>query len=227
MLTLGLSTSTPFGSVAVVRGAEVLAAESYEGLMQHAERLLSTVDAALAAAGVGRADIELLACDVGPGSFTGVRVAVASAKGMALGLGVPLVGVRSLEAMAFEARAAAGVDPDATLVPVLDAKKGEVYAAAFDASLALVAAPWHAPLDRFGEVVRRLSRPVVFGEGAEPLARAAGLIVLPGVATRGPAAVHVAQRGSALIASGRAAGDPGLVEPEYVRAPDATPPART
>ena len=104
MKVLALSTSTPRGSAAVLEGDRVLGAASYEDLAAHAERLFSAIDEALRAAGVARNAIEQLACDVGPGSFTGVRVAVSAAKGIALALGARVVPVASLEAMAFARR---------------------------------------------------------------------------------------------------------------------------
>ena len=103
MRVLALSTSTPRGSAALVRDGEVVAAVAYVDLQGHAERIFEAVDAVLAQAGEPRSAVEGLGCDVGPGSFTGVRVGVASAKGMALGLGLPLAGVVSLEAMAAAA----------------------------------------------------------------------------------------------------------------------------
>ena len=70
----------------------------------HAEQLMEVIDAALAAGGLAYADIGGIAVSVGPGSFTGIRVGVAAARGLALGLGVPSAGVTTLEALALEAR---------------------------------------------------------------------------------------------------------------------------
>lgn len=72
----------------------------------HAEQLIGVVDAALAAAGLGLKDIDAIAVSVGPGSFTGIRVAVSTARGFALALGIPAIGVNTLEALAAEARSA-------------------------------------------------------------------------------------------------------------------------
>ncbi len=97
--------------------------------------------AVLAQAGEHRGSLEGLSCDVGPGSFTGVRVGVASAKGIALGLGLPLAGVVSLEAMAAAAFATGAAGPGDVVVAAVDAKKSEVFVAAYDARGTVLAAP--------------------------------------------------------------------------------------
>ena len=83
-----------------------------------ADRLLPMVEALLAEAGVALSEVELIAVGTGPGNFTGIRIAVALARGLALGLGVPLVGVTSLQALGF--------GHPAPLV-CLDARRGAVY----------------------------------------------------------------------------------------------------
>lgn len=85
----------------------------------HAERLMEFVDAALEAAGVDIRAIGRIAVTVGPGSFTGIRVGVAAARGLALALGVPAVGVSTLAALA--------ADRQRPLLVAMDAKRGEVY----------------------------------------------------------------------------------------------------
>src|SRR5690606_17703941 len=103
-MVLGITTASPRGGACVLDGSRVAGRAGYEDEMRHAEQLFATIDEALAAAGLGRGALEAIACDVGPGSFTGVRVGLASAKGIALALGVPLLPVLSLEAMAGAAR---------------------------------------------------------------------------------------------------------------------------
>jgi tRNA threonylcarbamoyladenosine biosynthesis protein TsaB len=147
---LALSTSTPHGSVAVVEDDRVLAEAAHDDPRGHAEHLFALVDDVLARAGRSRADLRLVACDLGPGSFTGVRIAVASAKGIAVGLGLPLAGVVSLEAMAAQARAemagAGRPDGERLLVAVaIDAKKEELYVAVYGGEEVLLA-PSHLPI---------------------------------------------------------------------------------
>src|SRR4051812_2977434 len=121
MLTLALDTSTYVGSVSVTRGGELLAEWSAFVRASHGETLLPHVEQALTLAGVHLREVELLAVGIGPGSFTGVRIGVATAKGLALSLQKPLVGVTSLRTLAAGMPAGGGL-----LVPLLDAHKGEV-----------------------------------------------------------------------------------------------------
>ena len=102
-----------------------------------ARRSCSLIDECLALAGVALEDVGCIAVSSGPGSFTGLRVALATAKGLALGGDVPLVGVATLEALAatalpgWSAQTTPPVGEGTVIVPCLDARKGEVYAAAF------------------------------------------------------------------------------------------------
>ena len=138
MKILAFTTATPRCSVVVVDGDLELARGGYDDEMRHAERLFGVVDEVLGAAKLRRDEIDAIACDVGPGSFTGVRVGLASAKGMALGLEIPLVGVCGLAAMADAARQTC---PEGVVVPVTDGKRGELFLAAYDAQGAEVLSP--------------------------------------------------------------------------------------
>jgi len=216
---LALTTSTPRASVALVDGDRVLAELSYDDPRGHAERVFTLVDEALLAAGRTRADIHLVACDLGPGSFTGVRIAVASAKGIAVGLGVPLVGVVSLEAMAAQALSIHGAP--ALVAAAIDAKKDELYVALYDGERELLA-PCHLPCADVAARITELAagRPLVSIVDAATFAGFA-----PGAARAlvlAPSAVWVAHLAAARALRGTAP-DPADVVPLYVRAPDAVP----
>jgi tRNA threonylcarbamoyl adenosine modification protein YeaZ len=96
----------------------------------HAERLMGMVEAAMAEAGLSFAALDRIAVTVGPGSFTGLRVGIAAARGLALVSGTPVVGIGTLAALAEAARAIAGAVP---VLAVIDARRDEVYAEAFAA----------------------------------------------------------------------------------------------
>jgi tRNA threonylcarbamoyladenosine biosynthesis protein TsaB len=205
--------------VAVTRGPDRLAHVAYDGGTFHAERLFLAIDAALRAAGAQRGDLAALACDIGPGSFTGVRVGVASCQGVALGLGLPVFGVGSLEAMARAARDdGAG---DVPILAVLDARKEEVFAAVLDPGGLAVWGPEHLGRERAHELKERAEQLGATIVGA--MAAELGLQrVRRGAALDLPDALAVAQLASfQLTERGAAAGDPARLEPRYVRAPDA------
>jgi tRNA threonylcarbamoyladenosine biosynthesis protein TsaB len=104
----------------------------------HAEHLMGVIEDVLAAAGLAHRDLEAIAVSVGPGSFTGVRVGVATARGLALALKIPAIGISSLEALAAEARAA---HPNLRVLAAITAGRGQVYAALYDGGGAGVRGP--------------------------------------------------------------------------------------
>ena len=127
MRVLAIETTTRLVSVALVEGGQVILERAHDRPKQSAERLLPLIAELLSEAGWPRTSVERLGVSVGPGSFTGVRVGIACAQGLSLGLGVPLVGVSSLRAMARAVPASvAGVR-----CAVLDARRAEVFAAGY------------------------------------------------------------------------------------------------
>lgn len=145
MRVLGIETSTSQAAVALVEAGRLVLGRAHARPKQSAERLLPLIGELLAEAGWQRRDLDRIGVSVGPGSFTGLRVGIACAQGLALGLGVPLVGVTSLRAMA---RAVPDSLPG-TRVPVLDARRGEVFAAGYRAGPTTneLAAPQALPRD--------------------------------------------------------------------------------
>lgn len=226
MILLAFSTSTPRGSVAVVRDGALVAQADYVDLQGHAERLFEAIDAALSRAQATRADVGAIACDIGPGSFTGVRVGVASAKGIALALGVPLCGVISLEAMARAAFEQGAAGADCAVIAAIDAKKGEVFLGAWRASSGEpVIAPCARALDAAAfasDELTPFARVVIVGEVAAGVDLPAGMRLARGPAIDLPDAAWIGRIGAARLAAG-GGGDLDLVEPLYVRAPDAVP----
>ncbi|HLV64511.1 MAG TPA: tRNA (adenosine(37)-N6)-threonylcarbamoyltransferase complex dimerization subunit type 1 TsaB [Polyangiaceae bacterium] len=172
MRVLALETSTRRGSAALLEGSRVLATAEHEELNAHAERMLGLVEGLLERCGWSRASIERVAVGTGPGSFVGLRVGIALAQGLALGLDVPVVGVSSLRAMA-------GAVPDARREPrlaLLDARRNEVFAAAYAADGRELLAPRAVARASAAELVRELGAPIVVGAVAAELALDAELL---------------------------------------------------
>jgi tRNA threonylcarbamoyladenosine biosynthesis protein TsaB len=113
MLILAFDTATDVATSALVADGEVLGERS-----STAVTLLEDVDALLRQSGAHTKEVEALAVGIGPGSFTGIRIGLATARGLALALGTPAAGVSTLEALAAGAPGA---------VPVIDARRGEVF----------------------------------------------------------------------------------------------------
>ncbi|MDR0397474.1 MAG: tRNA (adenosine(37)-N6)-threonylcarbamoyltransferase complex dimerization subunit type 1 TsaB [Oscillospiraceae bacterium] len=128
MRVLAMDTSGESVSAAAVDGGRIIF-EAFERTGQtHSARLLTLVECALAAAGWGMDDVERIAAVVGPGSYTGVRIGVSTARGLAQGAGVPCVGLDSLEVLASQAIGLGF----RRVCAMLDARAGQVYAAVFD-----------------------------------------------------------------------------------------------
>jgi len=206
MAVLCIDTATDALVVALVGGLEgdprVLASVVRGDV--RAQGLLQLVEEALAAAQVRRADLRLVVVGTGPGGFTGIRIGVAAARGIAIELGLPLVGVPTAAAIAAPALLAGAGAPD-LVVATIDAKRGE----------------------RFQQAVRRgaagdgdgdddASHPAVVLEGALV---AVAVCDADLVAVDGPPTAA----GLALAARGRPALDPRAVLPTYGREPDARP----
>ena len=130
---LAIESATDWLSVALLEGESVVALKSPEATRQHAGTLLPTVDALLAEAGWSLSSLDALAVSTGPGSFTSLRIGLATAKGLAFGRSFQAVGVPTLEAMALsELESAAGTERE--VVALLDARRGEWYAGGFRAA---------------------------------------------------------------------------------------------
>jgi len=126
MLILTIETSTPMERVAVVRDGSVLAELAETVGRGHTEKLLGAVESALSRSSVGLRELDAIAVSIGPGRFSGLRVGLATAKGLAAASGLPVAPVESLAALAESARPYGGL-----VCPMLDARRGEVYAALF------------------------------------------------------------------------------------------------
>lgn len=131
MIALGIDTSSVSGSVALTDGEGLVAEMNLRSGLTHSARLLPAVNTLIRTAGVSLDAVDLLCVATGPGSFTGLRIGMATAKGLALATGRPLTGFSTLETTALAvARSASGRTE--TVCVVLDAGRGEVYRGLFE-----------------------------------------------------------------------------------------------
>jgi len=136
---------------------------SIDAGFRHAERVMSAVDYCVAEAGLKPADLDLLACAGGPGSFTGLRIGMATIKGLSLGLGKPFVAVPTLDAIAADWEGAAGV-----VVPIIDAKRSRFYFALYEQGR-LVAGPFDDGLTRLIALTQAYADVLFVGPDADLL----------------------------------------------------------
>jgi len=127
MKILSIDTSSKTGSVALVDSGHVIADREYAADSGHAEALIAEIDKALKRSKLSLSDIDGIAVAIGPGSFTGLRIGLATAKGLAVSLNKPVVGVSTLLAAAFNIK----IEPGRLAVPCLNAYRQEVYACCY------------------------------------------------------------------------------------------------
>ena len=174
-LILGIETGTDICSVSLSRGDELVALRESEGGQDHARKLALYIDEILRSNECGPDELDAVAVGKGPGSYTGLRIGVSTAKGLCYGLGIPLIAVGSLDALAWVAAEdyEAGIldieDWDrALLCPMIDARRMEVYAQVFShmvKPLSEVAAEV-VTTESFAEYIRADREFVIFGNGA-------------------------------------------------------------
>ena len=213
---LAVDTTTEACSVALQSGEELIARFAEVG-RSHAQQILSMVDAVLAEAQCSLSMLDGLAAGVGPGSFTGVRISVAVAQGLAFGADLRVVPISTLEALAFQAvhRGA----PQA--LACLDARMGEVYWGCFATDHARGLAPLGASLVGPPDSVRPRTAGEYQGIGrgfsAHPqLAALPGIRVQPDAASALPNAREIAWLGTLRFGLGEGI-DPAELQPLYLR----------
>ena len=206
VLVLAFDTSAAHCAAALLRGDRIVALKHERMHRGQAERLMPMLEEMLAAKGVGWRDLTRIGVGIGPGNFTGVRISVAAARGLALSLGCPAIGISALEASAF------GVARP--VLAAMDARRGEVYLQRFDAEGAgepVLASPDALPVWAFG-VAR------IVGDAAPRLAP-----LLPGAAALA-AAAPLAEAIARLASARPQAPPPQRPAPLYLRPADAAPP---
>ena len=197
---------------------------------RHATRLLALTADVLGQAGVGWADIDLIVVGVGPGTFTGLRIGVATARALAAARGIPLTGTSTLHSLALNAsRDAAGGDGIEAVVAVLDARRGEVFAAGWRRDEVARTGPAAAPLLAPGVHAPQALAALVAGLRETPMAIGDGALAFRAVLQRSGAQVpedhselhRVSAINHCKLARTLPGGAPETVLPHYLRLPDA------
>jgi tRNA threonylcarbamoyladenosine biosynthesis protein TsaB len=220
---LGMDTATADAVVGVARAGEIFREAAVEpdadGRPRHSRVLLAEVERCADAAG-GWAAIDRIAVGTGPGSFTGLRIGIATARGLAQGRRLPLVGVGSLAALARGLAGQPEVDAR-PLLPVIDARRGQVFAALYDRDGNELWKPLVADPAELTELLGELEgSPLAAGDGAVRFRaelEAAGVTVAP---PEDP--VHgISARDVCALGESTAEAPPDRIEPVYLRPPDA------
>jgi tRNA threonylcarbamoyl adenosine modification protein YeaZ len=211
VLVLALDTATPAVVAGVAEltgdGVAVRAERVAHDARKHGELLVPLLLAACAEAGVALRDADAVVVGTGPGPFTGLRVGMVTAAALGDALGIPVHGVCTLDAIAHDA----GPGP---LVAVTDARRREVYWAAYAADGTRTSGPHVEPPAALRERVAEL--------GA--VAAAGGSAAESGLPVRGPAQPSVGALVAVAASALRSGADPGPLEPLYLRRPDAVAP---
>ncbi|MBI5587092.1 MAG: tRNA (adenosine(37)-N6)-threonylcarbamoyltransferase complex dimerization subunit type 1 TsaB [Deltaproteobacteria bacterium] len=221
MLVLAFDTSSPSGSVAIVRDGALVAELTVGNVGTHADWLMNAVTRLLGSAGIDIKEVDLFAVDNGPGSFTGLRIGVATVKGLAWALGKKVAGVSTLESLALNLRYSGLV-----VCPLLDARKGEVYSALYRFNGAATSAVMEdsvmAPEALF-RAASEVGSPVVFLGGGLNVYGEAVRKNVKGALVAPEALWHIRASNVALLAlqNPSAASDPSELLPAYLRKSEA------
>jgi tRNA threonylcarbamoyladenosine biosynthesis protein TsaB len=216
-----VDTATKSCSVAVIDGDTLLAESTSLTGQTHSRHLLNIIDTVLQQAGLKIGQLDGFAVSIGPGSFTGLRIGITSVKGLAFSLNKPVVGVSSLQALAFQCR------PNPYLIcPVLDARKQEVYFCHYRFKKGYPAQESPEQVASPAEAVRGIREPCVFvGNGAK-LYRELITTRLGGLAHFAAESRHTIQASAVAWLSlprfqQQKTDDVRLLVPQYIRKSDA------
>jgi tRNA threonylcarbamoyladenosine biosynthesis protein TsaB len=220
VLILGIETATEQVGVSIGGHEGVIATFEVARGRRHAEILTPAVEFVCRQAGVELDEIGCVAVDVGPGLFTGMRVGLSAAKALALGLRIPMIGISSLDLLAFPCR-----HTDRVVVPVIDARKSEVFWAMYrqvPGGVQQVSAPTVGPVDDLiADLLARSQETLCVGDGAERYREE----ILDGYHCEISGPVHPSPGALVQLAHARALREewvrPDEIEPIYLRAPDA------
>lgn len=219
MLVLGIETATMTGGVALANDERIISEYTLNVRTTHTARLMPALDQILRDSSIDKREIDGIAISLGPGSFTGLRIGMATAKGLALGLDIPLLGVPTLDALARNVPFAAY-----QICTVLDARKKEIYYSLYRCSPLQRQVPYQVVSPE--KLVSQIDEKTIFLGDA--LSAYGGLIsenlgdlaLFAPYAQRFPRAATVAEMGLAKLKAGEHL-DVAFVEPIYIRESDA------
>jgi tRNA threonylcarbamoyladenosine biosynthesis protein TsaB len=222
-VVLGVDTATAHAAVALTRAGEpvreVSAPPEPDGRPRHSQALLAEIERCVDAGG-GWGSVDRIAVGIGPGSFTGLRIGIATARGLAQARALPIVPVGTLAALARGMSTSSPLPGD-VLLPVIDARRGEVFAALYDRHGEEIWSPLVAAPEPLAKRLAELdSTPLAAGDGALRFAAeldAAGAAVAP----PGDEVHRVAARHVCALGEGATEASPEAIGPLYLRPPDA------
>jgi tRNA threonylcarbamoyladenosine biosynthesis protein TsaB len=220
VLILGIETATEQVGVAIGGHEGVIATFEVARRRRHAETLTPAIEFVCRQSEIELSEISCIAVDVGPGLFTGMRVGLAAGKALAQALRVPMIGITSLDLLAFPCRHA-----DRVVVPVVDARKNEVFWAIYrpvPGGVQQVSPPTVGPVDDLvGDLLARSQDVLCVGDGAERHRDE----IMQGYRCEITGPIHPSVGTLVQLAHARALREewvrPNEIEPVYLRAPDA------
>lgn len=159
MRVLGIETSTPQGSIAICDGEVILCEKLWFSQKGHLSFLHRSILSILEETGISLKDIDLVGVSIGPGSFTGLRIALATAKGICFSHSKPIKGVSSLKVLAM------GVTGESKIYPVIDAKRGLVYGGCYSWKNGELLQEFNDCLCLPEEFIKRIEGGIVIGDG--------------------------------------------------------------
>ncbi len=216
MLLLSFETSAKAGSVALFEGEKLLGEQYLNNGMTHSATLLSMAETLLSQCGKTAKEVDAVAVANGPGSFTGVRIGVAAAKGFAWGGEIPVYGVSTLEAMAL----GLGIY-DGYVCPVMDARRAQVYNALFYVNqgvMTRVTEDRAIALSELETELKTLEKPIFLVGDGSILCYNTLEETVPGLILPPESKLHQRAVGVGLAALKRSEGDnPAFLAPNYLR----------
>jgi len=218
MLALGIDTATKLGSLALARDGAVLGVETIVEDAEHSAELGPALDRLLERCGAKLDDVGGLGVGLGPGSYTGLRVGVAFAKGLEFGLRVPLVGVPSFEAMAARVTRDVCCGFEGAICTLVDARMGGIYAGLYRATsdaVHVVREPW---VSKEGEFGLEVEEPLLFAGPDEAVMQKLGARFGTAAFRQAcPDASYTALRAAQLVEGAPPGERFATIEPYYLR----------